>query len=193
MAEHEFHRLTPLMAGYTHVTDQEDPAGKYLCGTCMMRIGPGPFGECTAVKADPGEVDGDYIHYGRGGCNVYGHGPAATRSKINPNRLSKEDSGYVETGPFGCSRCASFLGKNYHGCIRVAGKMQGVDVIEPGECCDGWEHREMVTEAFRDKVREMTHRAGDPPLPKHEGNCPFDGSALRNGICLQCGTRYGTA
>lgn len=109
------------MVAYTAVSDQSDPEGDYLCGSCMMRIGKGKTGGCSAVTG--------LISFTKGGCNVYKHGPAATEGNINPNRLSKDEAGYVEHGPFGCRRCVHYV-KAERGCHRVMG------LIMPKECCN---------------------------------------------------------
>jgi hypothetical protein len=130
-----------MLAQYTKATGQHDPKGEYLCESCMMYIpGKKGMGSCTAVGPEGVEKDGAHISGKKGGCNLYVNGPAASKEKTNPNRLSKAASGYMDAGPFGCSRCGNFEGPGSKHCLRVLGdEKKGVGTIEAGECCNGWQ------------------------------------------------------
>lgn len=108
-----------------------DPTGKYLCGSCSMRIPPHG---CAIVDTK--------IDLKRGGCIYYLRGPATTTAKMNPASLSPEEALYSNGGPFGCERCRHFSpgvekGKEYpNGCMRVESGGRGID---PKGCCSAWE------------------------------------------------------
>jgi len=138
----EVHRLSPMLAQYTKVTKQSDKDGDYLCRSCMMYIPGSKVGKggCTAIAPDNRDDDEHYISGDYGGCNLYVRGKPAKEANINPNRLSKADGGYVHTGPFSCKRCGNYLGPGQPKCIRVmAGGKDGIEVIEPNECCNAWQ------------------------------------------------------
>ena len=191
MSESGPHRMSPMLAQYTKVTGQKDPAGDYLCGSCMMFIpGKNAQGNCTAVTGA--------ISATKGGCNLYMHGPVATAAQTNPNRLAPAEAGYVEDGPFSCKRCGNYLGRNQPGCLRVMTK-GNVRVIEANECCNGWQPMSEVSVAQRQKGLEMNKEADHgrsergkgagasssgvgvrPASGRQAGNATTSGHRLRN-------------
>ena len=185
MAEHGPHRLSPMLAQYTAVTGQSDPDGRYACGSCMMYLeGGGTRGGCTAVKPSKGEVDGEHIDSIRGGCNIYVRGPAAKWSNVNPNRLTKVSSGYVEDGPFGCARCGNFL-RGAKGCVRVMAGKDGVARIEPRECCNAWQRPDEVPRRAVAKIMAIEQGG------KANAWCPRCGksASTKTGYCPSCSQR----
>jgi hypothetical protein len=74
-----------------------DPEGKYLCGTCAVRIKPD---KCAPMSGQ--------ISFSTGSCRLYVHGPDVVETKPYPHQLTQIEAQYGEkpkTKAFGCTRC----------------------------------------------------------------------------------------
>lgn len=72
-----------------------DPDGKYICGTCDMRLDKD---KCT-------HVDGD-ICFETGGCRLYIHGPELEGKPPLPQKLTQIQADYSKNEDgFGCHNC----------------------------------------------------------------------------------------
>lgn len=79
-----------------------DPKGKYLCGTCAVRIDNGKRNgnECAPMTG--------VISLEAGSCRMYIHGPDKEETKPYKHRLTQIEAQYgerPETKAFGCARC----------------------------------------------------------------------------------------
>ena len=74
-----------------------DPAGKYLCGTCSVRIKPDKCAPMSGV-----------ISFETGSCRMYVHGPDKVATELYKHQLTQIEAQYGERPKakgFGCSRC----------------------------------------------------------------------------------------
>lgn len=90
------------------------------CGICMMFVD----GRCTVVE---GNING--VH---GVCDLYVHGKHS--GPVMKGMLSKDEAGYVETGPTHCASCEYFEAP--FSCQKVEGKVEGEG------CCNAYEPQE---------------------------------------------------
>lgn len=87
-------------AAYAEGGETFDPEGKYLCGSCIMRLAPD---QCTHVDGTISMLDGSCNLYVYGGDNAF-----ADWYQL-PTKISQQDAGYAERSEakgFGCfPRC----------------------------------------------------------------------------------------
>lgn len=97
--EHEDHLRSELevWADYAEDGPTFDPEGKYLCGTCDMRMGED---NCMRVVSP--------IDFETGGCRIYVHGEEPEEGEAMPQKLTQIEAAYTERPEvkgFGCGRC----------------------------------------------------------------------------------------
>lgn len=95
--EDEIRKIMIETADYAEHTAKFDPEGKYLCGTCSLRIEPSG---CGFVKGT--------ISMETGSCRIYIHGPEQGKQFVLASKLAKDLVAYTERPndkAFGCSRC----------------------------------------------------------------------------------------
>lgn len=107
-----------LGTGKMVVLVNDDPSGKYQCGTCNMYVPE--TNECTNVL---GRIEP------HGTCQLRHSGANAKPKQINPFRLLKAEAGYDERNEgFGCIRCIRFQAPSVCKIIK--------DEVNWNKCCN---------------------------------------------------------
>ncbi len=129
--EAEIREMIELLSHYAESGPTYDPTGRYVCGSCNMRIPD--EGRCTHVD---GPVSMRY-----GGCRKYMRGDPIGKSHALPRKMTQTSASYAERPQvlgFGCyPRCM-------YGAIAAKPDSQGRTIwcsfwglhVRPTACCD---------------------------------------------------------